>query len=131
VKALYDYGDALGIGFQMVDDLLDYVGTDAIGKDIGDDFRERKLTLPVIKAVALANAHERAFWVRTIEKGRQKDGDLEVALSFLVKHGALKDTKSEALWWMDKAKAALVPLPNHPIKLMLLDLADFVVARIK
>ena len=131
VKALYDYGDALGIGFQMVDDLLDYMGTDAIGKDIGDDFRERKLTLPVIKAVALADANERAFWVRTIEKGHQKDGDLETALSFLIKHGALDATKSEALGWMDKAKEALVPLPNHPIKLMLLDLADFVVARIK
>ncbi|MDE0969530.1 MAG: polyprenyl synthetase family protein [Octadecabacter sp.] len=131
VKALYDYGDALGIGFQIVDDLLDYVGTDAIGKDIGDDFRERKLTLPVIKAVALADADERTFWVRTIEKGRQEDGDLEAALSFLAKHGALDATKSEALKWMDKAKAALIPLPDHPIKLMLLDMADFVVARIK
>ena len=61
VKALYDYGDALGVGFQIVDDLLDYTGTDATGKNIGDDFRERKLTLPVIKAVALADADERAF----------------------------------------------------------------------
>jgi octaprenyl-diphosphate synthase len=131
LKALYDYGDALGIGFQIVDDLLDYAGTDAIGKNIGDDFRERKLTLPVIKAVALADATERAFWVRTIEKGRQEDGDLETALGLLIKHNTLDATKSEALAWMEKAKAALGPLPDHPIKPMLLDLADYVVARIR
>lgn len=62
VKALFDYGDALGVAFQIVDDLLDYQGqSEATGKNIGDDFRERKLTLPVIKAVAKASADERAF----------------------------------------------------------------------
>ncbi|MEE9428598.1 MAG: polyprenyl synthetase family protein, partial [Paracoccaceae bacterium] len=60
VKALFTYGDALGICFQIVDDLLDYEGTGATGKDIGDDFRECKLTLPLIKAVAKADANERA-----------------------------------------------------------------------
>ncbi len=131
VTALFDYGDALGVGFQIVDDLLDYAGTDAIGKNIGDDFRERKLTLPVIKAIALADADERAFWDRTIAKGRQDDGDLETALELLVKHGTLEATKLEALAWMEKAKAALAPLPDHPVKPMLLDLADYVVARVK
>ncbi|MEM8576875.1 MAG: polyprenyl synthetase family protein, partial [Pseudomonadota bacterium] len=72
VRALFEYGDALGIAFQIVDDLLDYQGqSTATGKNVGDDFRERKLTLPVIKAVAQADAEERAFWVRTIEKGQQ------------------------------------------------------------
>ena len=72
VTALYDYGDALGIAFQIVDDLLDYQGdTGATGKNVGDDFRERKLTLPVIKAVAKADEDERAFLTRTIEKGKQ------------------------------------------------------------
>lgn len=131
IKALYDYGDALGIGFQIVDDLLDYAGTDATGKNIGDDFRERKLTLPVIKAIALADADERAFWERTIAKGRQEDGDLDTALGLLAKHGTLDETRSEALAWMEKAKAALAPLPDHPIKPMLLDLADYVVARVR
>ena len=70
VQALFDYGDALGIAFQIVDDLLDYQGDpNATGKNIGDDFRERKLTLPVIKAIAKGDAAERAFWTRTIEKG--------------------------------------------------------------
>ena len=130
IKALYAYGDALGISFQIVDDLLDFTGGDAIGKNIGDDFRERKLTLPLIKAIAKADDQERAFWVRTIEKGKQGDGDLDQALALLQKHGALEDTRVVALEWADKAKAALQVLPDDPIRKMLTDIADYVVARI-
>lgn len=131
VKALFDYGDALGIAFQIVDDLLDYQGDSAAtGKNIGDDFRERKLTLPVIKAVARADTEERAFWVRTIERGKQEDGDLDHALALLNKHGTLAATQADALEWAAKAKAALAPLPQHDIKDMLTDIADYVVARI-
>jgi octaprenyl-diphosphate synthase len=130
VKALYDYGDALGISFQIVDDLLDYWGGDATGKNIGDDFRERKLTLPVIKAVAKADAEERAFWTRTIEKGRQEEGDLETALALLNKHNALEETRQEALAWAEKAKAAMAQLPEGEIRQMLTDIADYVVARV-
>ncbi len=129
VAALRAYGDALGIAFQIADDLLDYWGGAATGKNIGDDFRERKLTLPLIKAVALADAEERAFWVRVIEKGRQQEGDLDHALSLLSRHRALEATRREALRWVEKAKAALAPLPDHPVKPMLLDIADYVVAR--
>lgn len=131
VQALYDYGDALGIAFQIVDDLLDFQGdSTATGKNIGDDFRERKLTMPLIKAVAKADAEERAFWVRTIEKGKQQEGDLDTAVRLLHKHGALSDTSAAARAWAGKAKAALAPLPDHPIKEMLADLADYVVERI-
>ena len=131
VRALFDYGDALGIAFQIVDDLLDYQGqSTATGKNVGDDFRERKLTLPVIKAVALADAEERAFWSRTIEKGRQEDGDLEYALALLDRHGTLEATKVAAIDWADKAKAALASLPAHDLRDMLIDLADYVVERI-
>lgn len=130
VKALFDYGDALGVSFQIVDDLLDYWGGEGTGKNIGDDFRERKLTLPVIKAIAKADQEERAFWSRTIEKGRQEDGDLEHALSLLNKHGALEATRTEAIAWADKAKAALTVLPDEPIRHMLHDIADYVVARL-
>ncbi|MCV6823278.1 MULTISPECIES: polyprenyl synthetase family protein [Halocynthiibacter] len=129
-KALFDYGDSLGICFQIVDDLLDYWGSDATGKNIGDDFRERKLTLPVIKAVAKADSEERAFWERTIEKGNQRDGDLEHALDLLAKHGALEATRADALNWAAKAKSALEALPNDPIRDMLSDIADYVVARV-
>ena len=131
VQALFDYGDALGIAFQIVDDLLDYRGeAQATGKNIGDDFRERKLTLPVIKAVAMADAEERAFWSRTIEKGKQDDGDLEHALALMAKHDTLDATEKEARDWAEKAKAALAPLPAHELKDMLCDLADYVVSRI-
>lgn len=130
VKALFAYGDALGISFQIVDDLLDYGGTDAIGKNIGDDFRERKLTLPVIRAIAAGDADEREFWKRTIGKGQQDDGDLDRAMSILARHGAMTSTRDTALEWAEKAKAALAPIPDHDLKFMLLDLADYVVARI-
>ncbi len=131
IKALFEYGDALGIAFQIVDDLLDYQGdTKATGKNVGDDFRERKLTLPVIKAIAAADTEERAFWKRVIEKGDQRDGDLDHALGLLQAHGALDQTRREALEWATRAKAALVSLPEHPVRQMLLDLADYVVARV-
>ena len=131
VAALRDYGDALGIAFQIVDDLLDYGGvTKQLGKNIGDDFRERKLTLPVIKAVAAGNAEERAFWSRVMELGEQREADLDQALALMHRHGTLSATRDAAAAWAAQAKAALAPLPADPLKDTLLELADFVVARV-
>ncbi len=131
VAALRDYGDALGIAFQIVDDMLDYGGTAAvIGKNTGDDFRERKLTLPLIKAVAKASPEERAFWTRVIEKGDQREGDLSQALAILQRHDSLGACRTDALAWAGKAKAALHNLPEHPLRDILTQLADFVVSRV-
>ncbi len=131
VTALHAYGDALGIAFQIVDDLLDYQGdTKATGKNVGDDFRERKLTLPVIKAVTLADDTERAFWKRVIEKGDQRDGDLEHAIALLDRHGTLESTRAEALAWADTARNAMMNLPASDVRDLLVDLSDYVVARI-
>ncbi len=131
VAALFTYGDALGVAFQIVDDLLDYGGqAAAIGKNVGDDFRERKLTLPVIKAVALADATERAFWVRVIEKGQQSEDDLEQAMAIMARHGAMAAARADALAWVQVAQDALAALPDHPLRVMLSDLAAYVVARI-
>jgi octaprenyl-diphosphate synthase len=131
VRALHTFGDALGIAFQIVDDILDYGGVaQVIGKNTGDDFRERKLTLPVIRAVAAADAEERAFWSRTIEKGRQEAGDLDRAMAILARHGALDSTRATALDWAARAKAALSEVPAHPIRELLDELADYVVERI-
>ncbi|MCR9272971.1 MULTISPECIES: polyprenyl synthetase family protein [Mameliella] len=130
VKALFDYGDALGIAFQIVDDLLDYWGSDATGKNVGDDFRERKLTLPLIKAFAAADDEEKAFWKRVIEKGDQRDGDLEHAIALLNKHGALEATRQEALAWAARAKAAMESLPQSELRDLLIDLNDYVVSRV-
>ncbi|MEO0665425.1 MAG: polyprenyl synthetase family protein [Pseudomonadota bacterium] len=130
-RALFDYGDALGIAFQMVDDLLDYGGTGGdIGKNIGDDFRERKLTLPVIRAIAAGGQTDRAFWERTIGKGDQRDGDLEEAMSLMAQHGTLDSTRETANAYIAKAKASLAEAPDHPLRDMLNDLANYVVARV-
>lgn len=131
VEALFAYGDALGICFQIVDDFLDYGGAgDGLGKNLGDDFREGKLTLPVIRAIAMADDTERAFWERTIARGQQEDGDLDHAMSLMARHGTLDSTRQSAIDWAAQAKTALAPLPAHPLKDMLQDLADFVVSRV-
>lgn len=131
VAAFYDYGDALGIAFQIADDLLDYQGSaSATGKNVGDDFRERKLTLPVIKAIAAATPDERAFWERTIGKGRQNDGDLQTALGLMDKYATLEATRRDAVVWANRAKSSLSGLPDHPIRAILHDIADYVVARL-
>lgn len=131
IAALFAYGDALGIAFQIADDLLDYQGSASVtGKNVGDDFRERKMTLPVIKAIAVATADERAFWERTIGKGRQEDGDLEHALALMGKYGTLAATRRDAVAWAETAKSSLVELPDDPIRAILHDLADYVVARL-
>ena len=131
IKALFDYGDALGIAFQITDDLLDVIGSQKqTGKNIGDDFRERKLTLPFIKAISKADASERAFWSKTIEKGQQDEGDLERALSLLHQHGAIEDTREEAFLWAERARDALFQMPKHHITDLLSDLSDHVVKRL-
>lgn len=131
VRALAQYGESIGIAFQIVDDYLDYGGAGAgIGKNIGDDFRERKLTLPVIRAVAQADADERAFWVRVVEKGAQRDGDLDQAMALMARHGTLESTRATALDWAAQARTALDGLPDDPLRDMLADLADYVVARL-
>ena len=133
VQALATYGDGLGVAFQMADDLLDWggvEGTAELDKNIGDDFRERKMTLPVIRAIAASNAEEKAFWARTIGKGDQRDGDLQHALELLQRHSTLASTRDTANEHVERAKAALTALPDDPIREMLADLADFVVARL-
>ena len=131
VQALFDYGDALGIAFQIADDLLDYQGdSGATGKNVGDDFRERKLTLPVIKAIAQATPEELEFWRRTIEQGKQQDGDLDQALALMAKYDTLTATRLDAEAWTAKAQAALAPLPNTELREMLHDLSAYVVSRL-
>ena len=131
VSALAAYGDALGISFQIADDLLDYEGNATqTGKNVGDDFREGKLTLPLIKAIAQADASERAFWQRVIESGDQKPGDLEQALEILARHGALQATRADALHWAGVARSALDALPDTDLRALLGELSDYVVARL-
>ncbi len=128
--ALYDYGMNLGIAFQLVDDVLDYSAKQAkLGKTVGDDFREGKITLPIVLAFRRGNDEERAFWRRTMEELDQQDGDLERAQQLMVKHSALKDTVERARHYGAIARDALGLFPDSPVKRALLDVIDFVIDR--
>src|SRR5438045_8288542 len=84
--ACRSFGTNLGIAFQLVDDVLDYGGTAArLGKNVGDDFREGKITLPVVLSFRRGSESERAFLARTMEEGDIRDGDLENAIGLMMK----------------------------------------------
>ncbi len=124
------YGMNLGIAFQLIDDALDYGGTSAkLGKNVGDDFREGKITLPVILAYRRGSEVERAFWKRTLEASQREDSDLATAQGYLTKHRALEDTVERARHYGAMAKDALELFPNSDWKHALLDVVDFCVAR--
>jgi octaprenyl-diphosphate synthase len=129
-EACRSFGSNLGIAFQLVDDALDYGGSRAkIGKNVGDDFREGKITLPVILAFRRGSGDERAFWRRAIEAGEIGESDLERAIELLHRHRALDDTVERARHYGAIAKDALALFPDTGGKQALLDVVDFCVAR--
>ncbi len=126
------YGMNLGIAFQLVDDALDYGGSQAdLGKNVGDDFREGKITLPIVLAVRSGDEAEREFWRRCLERGEIGEGDLERALALLVRHGAIAETVERARAYGAAAKQALDAFPPGPARDALLDVVDFCVARVR
>ncbi len=127
--ALGTFGDALGIAFQIIDDLLDVEGGAQIGKNRGDDLREGKMTLPVIRAVARATPEERLFWERTVGRGEVSGEDVARAREVMEAHGAIEAARAEAEAWAARARDALGALPPHPLRDLLGDLAGYVVAR--
>ncbi len=130
VQGFRAYGDNLGIAFQLVDDALDYSGRQALmGKSVGDDFREAKMTLPIILAHARADDGMRAFWQRVIETGNQTEADLNRAITLVEETGAIQETMRRARAYADEAKRALSILPGSAIKSALSDIADFCVER--
>lgn len=128
--ALAAYGANLGIAFQLVDDALDYSAAQALlGKTVGDDFRDGKITLPIVFAIAEATTAEKVFWERTLEEGDQRDGDLAEAQRILKRHRAIERTIERALGFGDDAKLQLDrfrPIEAHRI---MSDLVDFAVQR--
>jgi octaprenyl-diphosphate synthase len=130
IAAMRDYGQNLGIAFQLVDDALDYSGRQALmGKSVGDDFREAKVTLPVILAYARANDASRKFWKRAIETGPQGESDLDRAITLVEETGAISETMARARRYADRARQALTPLAEGEIRDALADIADFCVER--
>ena len=129
--ALREFGLKLGLAFQLVDDVLDYGGmASALGKSVGDDFREGKMTLPVIRSLQNASDEDRAFWRRVIVDHDQKDVDLERAVSLLRNSGALESTMELAKQYSQDAADALDVFPVTALRDTLKELAGFVVARI-
>ncbi len=128
--ALAEYGANLGMSFQLVDDALDYAADQrTLGKSVGDDFREGKITLPVLAAYHAGSAVEREFWERTIERSEQDDTDLDQALLLMQRRGALTATLARAGLFSEAAKQALNVFPASELRDCLQGVADYTVTR--
>lgn len=128
--ALRDYGMNFGIAFQLVDDVLDYSAKQVtLGKSIGDDFREGKITLPVVLAFLRGDNDERQFWNRTLEDLNQVSGDLDRAIAIMNRRAALSDTVAMARDYGARAAKALAIMPDGRERQILLDLIDFCIER--
>lgn len=129
--AFRSYGMNLGIAFQLIDDALDYGGSKAeLGKNVGDDFFEGKVTLPVLLAYRRGDNEEREFWRAAMESDVAGEDSLAEAMRLLDKHGALQDTVARARHYGEIAKDALAPLPSGAYKDALLEVVEFCVRRV-
>ncbi len=129
--AFRSFGTNLGLAFQLVDDALDYGGTSAeLGKRVGDDFREGKITLPVVLSYRRGSDDDRAYWKRVLEHGAIEKGDFERAVALMRTHRAIDDTIERARHFGDVARDALAPFPDSDPKAALLDAVDFCIARV-
>jgi octaprenyl-diphosphate synthase len=130
IAACRAYGMNLGVAFQLVDDVLDYGGASAkLGKNVGDDFREGKITLPVVLSFRRGTESEREFWRRTLERNEIEDGDLDTAVATMRRHKALEDTIERARHYGAMARDALALFPNSPWKNALVEVVDFCISR--
>jgi octaprenyl-diphosphate synthase len=129
-SACRSFGMNLGIAFQLVDDALDYGGKAAkLGKNVGDDFREGKITLPVVLSFRRGSEAERGFWRRALEDGDATEADLDHAIGLMAKHRALEDTIQRARHYGAIAKDALALFPASPMKEALEEAVEFCIAR--
>jgi octaprenyl-diphosphate synthase len=129
-EALERFGRNLGIAFQLIDDMLDFSARQSeLGKSVGDDFRDGKITLPILIAFARGAADERAFWRRTLEDGDQGPGDLDHAKRLVERHGAVAETLRRARVYAEKAAAALSGFPDGTLRRALIEATEFATAR--
>jgi octaprenyl-diphosphate synthase len=129
-RGLAEFGLNLGIAFQLVDDALDYAADQAtLGKTVGDDFREGKITLPVLHAYHAGDEAERGFWRRTIGALEQDESDLAHAMQLMERHGAIAATLARAAGFAAEAKRALAVFPASAMRARLMDVADYTVSR--
>jgi octaprenyl-diphosphate synthase len=129
-EALESYGLNLGIAFQLVDDVLDYASNaETMGKSVGDDFRDGKITLPVVLAFLRGDDEQRRFWRRTLEELEQGPGDLERAIELMQRHGSLRDSVERARHYGAIARDALGIFADNAVKRALVELIDFAITR--
>ena len=129
-EALMSYGQNLGIIFQLIDDVLDYSAEQkTLGKSVGDDFQEGKITLPIVLAFRRGTDEERSFWKRTMEDLDQKEGDLAHAIELMTKHNALEDTIERARHYGSIARDALAIFPDNDYRKSLIGVVDFCINR--
>jgi octaprenyl-diphosphate synthase len=130
IRAMRDYGLHLGMAFQLIDDALDYAGAAGeMGKAVGDDFKEGKITLPVVLAFERGTEEERKFWSRTLEAGEQTQADLPVAIRLLERYNAIPSTIEHAKQFGETARTALARLPVNSYTAALDGIVDFCIAR--
>ena len=128
--ACRSFGMNLGVAFQLIDDALDYGGKSAkLGKNVGDDFREGKITLPVVLSFRRGTASEREFWNRTLGQGEVHDGDLDTAIALMAKHHAIEDTVGRARHYGAIANDALALVPPSAVKTALEEAVAFCIGR--
>ncbi|MGB2021382.1 MAG: polyprenyl synthetase family protein, partial [Candidatus Puniceispirillaceae bacterium] len=129
-RAMHEYGLALGRAFQICDDALDYgTNSDVMGKRCGDDFYDGKITMPVILAWQDGNATERDFWMRTLSQQEYRDGDLQLARSYLADHQAVERALAYAKTEAEGAIATLAPLGETEISAAMSSAARFAAKR--
>jgi octaprenyl-diphosphate synthase len=130
-EALGNYGLNLGIAFQIIDDVLDYSGSEKqTGKKIGNDFYNQKITIPVIMALQEANQEKKEFWRRATEKKQNlNNSDLQLALKYLQNHHAIQKSISIATEYAGRAKENLRNLPDNKYRKALLNILNFVITR--
>ena len=129
-RALDDYGRNLGIAFQLVDDAIDYDSSAAeMGKNAGDDFREGKMTLPVILAYARGSDEERRFWQEAIAGFRAEEEDLAHAVELIRRHDAVAATRERARHFAARACDALSIFPEGKARNAMIEAAQFAVSR--
>lgn len=128
--ALERFGHNLGVAYQLIDDMLDFSARQTeLGKTVGDDFRDGKITLPIVIAFARGDAEERAFWRRTLESGEQETGDLDRAVRILERRGALAETLARARAYAGAAIDALDRFADSPLRRALVEAAAFATER--
>tara|TARA_B100000073_G_C23466096_1_gene465470 strand:- start:48 stop:638 length:591 start_codon:yes stop_codon:yes gene_type:complete len=131
IKALQEYGECIGTSFQLIDDLLDYLGNEnKMGKNRGNDFFEKKITLPIIHAYEKCSESEKKFIKEIFQKPTPNDSDLNNLLEILESNKSLLFTKNQASIWTERSINALQVIENSEIKTLMIELAQEILDRV-